>query len=125
MKATQLSLHQEVKTRLKALSRWLRLSIDHPESRHQGYPFIVSSQATLVPSSRSSNHIPPIMENVEDRLSRRRAPLVLPSLVLEGVTNTDVDVGEALLGGLTIAGTPTPTIMISSSGSIKLPLHHT
>ena len=41
------------------------------------------------------------MENVEDRLSRRRAPLVLPSLVLEGVTNTDVDVGAALIGGLT------------------------
>ena len=57
------------------------------------------------------------MENVEDRLSRRRAPLVLPSLVLEGVTNTDVDVGEALLGGLTITGTPTPTIMTSSSAS--------
>jgi hypothetical protein len=57
------------------------------------------------------------MENVEDRLSRRRAPLVLPSLVLEGVTNTDVNVGEALLGGLTIAGTPTPTIMTSSLAS--------
>ena len=48
----------------------------------------------------SSNHIPPTMD-VEGRLSRRRAPLVLPSLVLEGVTNTDVDVGVALIGGLT------------------------
>jgi hypothetical protein len=78
----------------------------------------VSSQATLVPSSMSSNHIPPTMENVEDRLGRRRAPLlVLPSLVLEGVTNTDVDVGEVLLGGLTIAETPTPTIASSSAWS--------
>ena len=57
------------------------------------------------------------MENVEDRPSRRRAPLVLPPLVLEGVTSTDVDVGEVLLGGMTISGTPTPTVMTSSSTS--------
>ena len=55
------------------------------------------------------------MANVEDRPSRRRAPLVLPSL--EGVTSTDVDVGEVLLGGMTISGTPTPTVMTSSSTS--------
>jgi hypothetical protein len=62
------------------------------------------------------------MENVEDRLGRRRAPLVLPSLVLEGVTNTDVDVGEVF--------TWCTTSIRMSAGMvhvlvITLPLHHT